>query len=166
MVPPARACEHQIFGVLFFMPKQKIFLGLIIILSLLATVFGFTKNFSGIAWPLVSIGVFIWGDAIILGPFFFFSAIVLWKKNNPALTGLWFSLYASTRAFIEILYNLNAQFSTTTRPWEMEIKEYALNSGRDINEIFVLGQLLFTVIFIISIFLFIKFLNKYLKPGI
>ncbi len=166
MVPPAaqRGLKHQFFDVFLFynsMSKHKIFLNIVIFASFIAVVFGSVKNFSGIAWPFAPLGIFIWGDAIILGPFLLISALILKHKNNSALTGFWFSLYIAVRSFVEIFYNLSAQFSTTTRPWETSIREYTVHIGKDVNEIFVLGQLLFTIIFIISVYWLIYFAKKY-----
>lgn len=138
------------------------------VLYFIATILGVTNvlngNFSGIAWGFVPMGIFIWGDAIVLGPFIMLACLWLLSINKPVWTGLFFSVFATVRSFIEIIYALNAQFSSTVRPWELEWKELGLVKSIGLMEIFVVYQLIFTCVFIISILTFSYFLKRYLRP--
>ena len=136
-------------------------------LYLLATILGIihtvNSDFSAISWAFVPMGIFIWGDALILGPFIISGIIWLWFKDKSTWTGLFFSTYLTVRSFIEIIYSLNAQFTDSVRPWEMSWMSLGIVKSFGRAEIFVLYQLLFTCVFIINSLVFIYFLRKYLK---
>jgi hypothetical protein len=147
--------------------KHNIFLiiiGLVAFASVISGAYETSQgNFSGIAWPFAWIGIFIWGDAIILGSFLFLGSVFLWQKHNGALTGMFFSGYAALRSFIEIIYNLNAQFTTTTRPWESFIPTLASSLHLSTTEFFVLPQILWTAGCLVAILIFISHLKSYWK---
>ena len=130
------------------------------VLGLIGTLQG---NFNQVIWVLCPIGIFVWGDAIILGPFLALSAVFLWIKNRKSVTGLFLSLYVAIRAFIEVIYNLNAQFTTTSRPWDPYWQETRVTHFFGIIETNVLAQVTFTVVIIIAVFCFINFLKDYMK---
>jgi hypothetical protein len=132
------------------------------LLGLLNTIYG---NFNEVVWALCPIGIFVWGDAIILGPFLAVSAIWLWRRNNPTISGMFLSLYASVRSFIEIIYNLNAQFTTTVRPWDPYWQDTKVTRFFGIIETNVLAQVLFTVVIIISLFVFLTYLRRFFKES-
>lgn len=139
----------------------------LLIFYLIATVFGLFNvlggNFDGIAWVFAPLGIFIWGDALILGPFLAVASGWLLFKNKPIWDGLFFSTFVAVRSFVEISYSLNAQFSATSRPWELNWNNLAIVKSIGFTEMFVLSQLVFTCIFIISTLSFIHFLKQYLK---
>ena len=130
---------------------------IVFVLGLIETIHGY---FNEVVWILCPTGIFVWGDAIILGPFLACSSMLLWFKNRPNISGMFFSLYVSIRAFIEILYNLNAQFSTTNRPWDPYWQDTRLTHFFGIIETNVLAQVLFTVVLIIAVFCFIVFIKS------
>lgn len=145
---------------------------LILILGLLyffAFIFGFFNvangNFSQISLLFVPLGIFIWGDSLILGPWMVLVCLWLWIKNRSTLSGLFFSLYGAARSGIEVFYALNAQFSSTTRPWEFYWRDLFIVQSLERTEVFVLWQLVFLCIFIISVFIFIHFLAQYLRDN-
>lgn len=146
---------------------HKKFLRIIISLYFLATILGFINvlkgNFSGIAWVFAPLGIFIWGDALILGPFITSICLWLYFKNKTVWTGLFFSTFAGIRSFIETVYALNAQFSDTIRPWETNWASLEIVKPLGKQEIFVIWQLIFTCIFILSTLSFVHFLRGYLK---
>jgi hypothetical protein len=149
------------------MKRHQLFLAIIGLVALCSAILGIYNwsvgNFSGIAWPFVWIGIFIWGDGIILGTFLFLSSIWLWLKNSPIFTGMFFSGYVAIRSFIEIIYNLNEQFTTTTRPWDSFIPAFASSLHLSTIEFFVLPQILYTAICLIAVLIFASYLKKYLK---
>lgn len=136
------------------------------IISLITTFLGIFQvlngDFSGHPYLLIPLGIFIWGDALIIGPFLFLCSIYLWFKKDPTCTGLLLSLYASIRSFIEIIYGLNAQFTKTTRPWEYPFLNMDLVKSLGVTELHVLYQVGFTCIFVVSSLIFLNYLKKYL----
>ena len=149
------------------MNTHKKILLIIGLCALVSTVLGFTNyaenNFSGISWPFIWMGIFIWGDAMILGTFLFISCIFLWFKNNSTFTGMLFSAYVFIRSSVEILYNLNAQFSTISRPWETFVPQIASALHLEKAELYVLPQITYTAISTVALISFCYFLKKYFK---
>ncbi len=148
------------------MDMRKIILvlaSLYLIAFILGVVNLLDNNFSGIAWVFAPMGIFIWGDALIISPFMIAGLLWLYKKKSNIWTGLFLSVFVMVRSFIEIPYSLNAQFSSSVRPWELGWRDMGLVKNLDITEIFVLSQLGFTCIFIISTLFFISYLKKFLK---
>src|SRR3989344_2691305 len=111
------------------------------VLYLSATILGIINvlngNFSETAWVFVPLGIFIWGDAIVLGPFIALACLWLWVKNKSVWTGLFFSIFAAIRSFIEIIYALNAQFSNTVRPWEVHWRNMEIVKSVGLVETYV-----------------------------
>jgi hypothetical protein len=151
------------------MSNNKKFISIIFTYSLLAFLFGIFQvsngNFSGPSTPFVPLGILIWGDAVILGLFLTLASVVLWGKNDVIWTGLFFSAYVGVRAFIELLYWLNLQFTSVTRPWEKAWLQFSPFKSMPLMEFYVLGQLMYTIIVIIAILIFIKFFKQYLKEN-
>lgn len=149
------------------MSKNKIFLIAVGAVALVSSVLGWINYFhnvsvfSVITWPLIWLGLFVWGDAMILGAFIFGACVVLWFKNNPVLTGLFFSAYYMIRSFIEALYNLNAQFSPVSRPWEAFIPAIAEKYHFKIMELYVVPQITYTAVCVTSLVIFVTFLKMY-----
>lgn len=146
---------------------HKKILEVILVISVVVFIVGifetFQGNFNEVVWVLCPMGIFVWGDAIILGPFLAVSSLLLWLKNKSNISGMFFSLYAGIRAFIEVLYNLNAQFSTTSRPWDPYWQDTRMTRFFGVIETNVLAQVLFSVVLIAAVFCFIIFLKEYLK---
>ncbi len=149
------------------MSGNKKFISIIFIYSLLAFLFGIFQvsngNFSGPSIPFVPLGILIWGDALILGLFLTVASVMLWRKNDIVWTGLFFSAYLGVRALIELLYWLNLQFTSVTRPWEQAWLQLSPFKSMPLMEFYVCGQLMYTIIVIIAIIIFIKFFKQYLK---
>lgn len=142
------------------------YLFILMTLSLLATIIGVYEiaigNFSDQTYLFYPLGIFIWGDAIIFGPFLTLLSLFLYHKNKKIYTGLVLSLYISVRSFIEIFYGLNAQFTTSLRPWELNYLQLAATVGLHSDQVQMLYQITFTCVFIVSSLLFLNFLRKYL----
>ena len=143
--------------------KILLSLGVIATISFILGVYNvFQGNFDFVTWILSPIGIFVWGDALILGPFLAISCWWLWKKNRVTISGMYLSLYAVVRAFIEVLYNLNAQFTSTQRPWDHYWQDTKMTRFFGIIDTNVLAQVAFTVVIIVSLFAFIVYLKHYL----
>ncbi len=145
--------------------NKKIIL-IIGVLSFISWIFGwfytFHENASSFAFSFFPMGIFTWDDGMVIGTFLFLSCVVLWFKNKPVLTGLFLSAYAMIRSFGEAMYNLNAQFSPISRPWESSLPSIAMHFHLRLVELFVLGQIFAMVICVISFVIFLSYLKKYL----
>jgi hypothetical protein len=137
--------------------------------ALVAAIYGWYAYFNGmsvysvISFPFIWEGLFVWGDAMILGTFIFGASLFLLKKNDYVLTGLFFSIYYMIRSLIEAIYNLNAQFSPISRPWEGFVPDMAARFNFKPQELFVVPQITYTAVFITAAMVFLVFLKKYLK---
>ena len=56
-------------------------------------------------------GIFVWGDALVLAPFFIITSIALFIINNIYLTIAVYATYMFLRQFGEVIYWLLQQFS-------------------------------------------------------
>jgi hypothetical protein len=78
------------------MNKNKIFLLVVGLWSLITAVDGWYYYFQGrdvfsiVTWPFVPIGIFVWGDGMVLGALLFLASAWLWFKNDSVWTGLFF----------------------------------------------------------------------------
>jgi len=84
----------------------------------------YKKNAFGLTRPLVIIGVFVWGDAVVLGPFWTALTILSLVFKDWYLFLLFVAIFWTIRSLGEIIYWLNQQFSTLKRnpienlPWQ------------------------------------------------
>jgi hypothetical protein len=146
----------------------KYFLLVVAATTLIASILGWINYFKGVSvfsvitWQFIPLGIFVWGDAMILGTFLFVASVYLYFKQNTALTGLFFSAYFMIRSLIEALYNLNAQFSSVSRPWEGFIQPLADKLNFKIQEMFVVPQITYTAVCVVSLVFFVVFLKKYI----
>lgn len=113
--------------------SNKRFLVVIGVLYLLAFILGLPNtlngNFSGISWFFTPLGILIWGDALIIGPFIALGCLWLWYKNNFSWTGLFFSAYYGARSFFEIVYCMVGQcfpLDPNNRPWEVPWRGFGM----------------------------------------
>lgn len=149
------------------MTLNKKILLIILLISAIALIVGITKvlqgNFNQISLPFIPLVIFVWGDALIFGPFFILGCLWLWHKNNYVWTGMFFSTYYAVRLFIEALYNLNAQFSETVRPWESTWQKLTIVQDIRVIQIYMLAQIFFTVGAIVAFLIFVSYFKKYLS---
>lgn len=69
------------------------------------------KNAYGLTPYLFFLGSFVWGDMIILGPFWILVSIVSTILNNFNLFLLFTSIFWTIRSLGEVIYWLNEQFA-------------------------------------------------------
>ena len=147
--------------------KNRIFVAGIGVIAAIATIIGsintLSGNASGFCSALWWLGLFTWDDAMVLGMFLTALCIVLWFANKSVLTGLYFSSYVFFRSLIEVFYNLNAQFSPISRPWESQLPHIASTFNLQLVELFVIGQIFFTTICIISFLVLLSYTKKYFR---
>lgn len=60
-------------------------------------------------------GTFVWGDALVFGPFWFFVSLFILVAQEWILFPLTFSVFWLVRSLGETIYWLNQQFSTLER---------------------------------------------------
>jgi hypothetical protein len=148
------------------MKRHRIILSIIGLIAAATSILGWAVYFShgsvsAICWPFIWLGIFTWDDGMILGTFLFVACAILWKKNKPALSGLFFSAYAMVRSFIEALYNLNAQFSSVSRPWENYLPQLAANLHLQVVELYVIAQISYTAICVTALVFLLYYTKKY-----
>lgn len=98
---------------------QTITITILVILAILFFIVGLINVKRGKAyqkfWPLNIIGAFVWGDAIIFGPFWIVSSVVsLWLKNWQ-LFEIIFLCFWLVRSLGETIYWFLQQFSEVKR---------------------------------------------------
>jgi hypothetical protein len=148
-------------------PWHKIVLLVVGISSFLAAIFGWlyslSGNASGFCSQFFGLGIFTWDDGMVIGTFLCLACIFLWFKNNSTLTGLFLSSYVMIRSAGETIYNLNAQFTLTIRPWEYRLPHIAAMFNLRLVELFVIAQVFFMVLGIASFVIFLSYLKKYFR---
>jgi hypothetical protein len=66
--------------------------------------------YSDVPKPLIGLGIFVWGDALILGPFWVISTMLLLLAEASILDILrYFLAFSGLRAIIEVIYWINHQ---------------------------------------------------------
>ncbi len=114
----------------------------------LAIFFSRRKQFYSDTFTFFPLGAYVWGDGLILGPFWLVSAILL-SGVTPQLGIRFFFLFYAIRSAYEVVYWLNHQVAQRAyipplfRRWEW------LNA----NESAILYQLMHTCICVIMLFL-------------
>lgn len=83
------------------------------------TIVGFVKSRAGKSygkfWPLNTIGGFVWGDALIFGPFWALASIITILMQDWWLFELIFLCFWLVRSVGETIYWLNQQYSDVIR---------------------------------------------------
>lgn len=72
------------------------------------------NTFKTTPW-LLPIGVFVWGDGVVMGLFWILWAVLVALLNNLYASILLWSLFWIVRSLGEVIYWLNQQFSTIKR---------------------------------------------------
>ncbi len=73
------------------------------------------KNAYGLTPYLFPAGIFVWGDILIIGPFWIVVSLISFAGNSWNLFCLFFSVFWAVRSFGETNYWLNQQFSPLKR---------------------------------------------------
>jgi len=147
---------------------QQLFLLLFATLSLLVSIKGFyeskyKKNAYGLTPVLFLLGIFVWGDAVVFGLFWFFSSIVSIITKDWVLFLLIISTFWLVRSFGETVYWLNQQFSSIDRNPPKKMLGYSIFQN---DSIWFIYQILHQVIAILSMIFTIYFANLWLKGGL
>lgn len=109
------------------------------------------KNPYGLAFAFLPLGVFVWGDALVLGVFWAGASTVLWWQQDWRLFGLVVSAFWAVRSFGEVVYWLNRQFSVAERePAEQHILYRWVQS----DAVWFLHQLIWQCVLVVSMVVF------------
>lgn len=137
------------------------------VLGLLVFIKGFyeTKykhNPYGLTRPLLILGIFVWGDAVIFGPFWIITSLFSLLTKDWYLFILIVSVFWVVRGFGETIYWLNQQFSSKV---EVNNKPENLlwHSIFKNESIWYIYQIIWQCITIISIIFAIIVLRMWLK---
>jgi len=138
---------------------QQTFVGLYAFFNFLIFLKGFheskyKKNAYGLTRPLVFIGAFVWGDAVIFGLFWLILSIITLLLKDWYLFLLFTSVFWVVRSFGEIIYWLNQQFSTLNRN---SIKNLPWNSIFHNDSVWFIHQIIWQCVMVVSIILSIYF---------
>lgn len=112
------------------------------------------NNIYGLTPYLFFLGSFVWGDMIVLGPFWITVSVISLLLNNWYLFLLLISIFWIIRSLGEAIYWLNEQFAGKNRNPPHTLKFHKLINGDAIWFIYQLfWQCVFVFSLIISIYL-------------
>ncbi len=103
---------------------------------------------------LSPLGVFVWGDGLIFGPFWFLTSIVTLFLSDFVLFCLTFSVFWVVRSFGESIYWFNQQFSTIERNPPQKLRGYSIVKN---DSVWFLYQIVWQCVAVISIITSIYF---------
>ena len=137
----------------------------LLLYSLVATVIGFYKSKNNqthsLAHPFYPLGIFVFADALIIGPFWVITAFFFLVYPSLVLLGLVFSVFWAVRSFGETIYWLNQQFSPIKREPPQKFLLYKLVKN---DSVWFLHQLIAQVTLVVSLISSVIFLNLYFNP--
>lgn len=144
---------------------QQVFVGMFGITSFAFFIKSFRetknkKNVYGLTPHLFFFGAFVWGDMIVLGPFWIIVSLISIFLNNWYLLLLFISVFWIIRSFGEIIYWLNEQFAGKNRN-----PPFTLNFHKFINSeaIWFIYQVFWQCVFVFSLVLSIYFCKMWLE---
>lgn len=150
---------------LFMLLWQNIFISLFALFNFFVFIKGFykstaKKNVFGLTHPLFFLGMFVWGDAIILGLFWSLTALVCLLLQDWILFLLTTSVFWIVRSLGEILYWINQQFSQINRNLPKTLVGYRWFKN---DAIWFIYQLVWQCVLVISIITTICLANLWIK---
>jgi len=120
----------------------------------------FKRNAYGLTRPLVFLGIFVWGDAVVFGLFWFFSSIITLFLSDWYLFLLIISVFWLVRSLGETIYWFNQQFSTIKRNPPEKLPGYSFFHN---DSLWFVYQIVWQVVTVVSIIFSIYFSNLWLK---
>ncbi len=149
--------------------KYRLSLSIVGFLSTLAAIAGLAFTVMGQASELCPsfwvLGIFTWDDGVTIGLVMAVTAWYLyWRSSRENLeirTGLIFSLYGAIRMAGEAKYNMDAQFSPISRPWEAGLPHVAAMLHLKLVELFVVAQDLYMCAAAALGMIFVWYLRRY-----
>lgn len=117
------------------------------------------RNAYGLAGYLFFIGIFVWGDAIIISPFWVVASCFSIFLNNWYLFLLFISVFWTVRSLGETIYWFNQQFSTINRNQPEKLRGYCFFKN---DSIWFIYQLVYQCLTVTSIITTIYLVNRWL----
>ncbi|HUV71614.1 MAG TPA: hypothetical protein VMW25_01260, partial [Clostridia bacterium] len=108
----------------------------------------FKRNAYGLTRPLVFLGIFVWGDAVVFGLFWFFSSIITLFLSDWYLFLLIISVFWLVRSLGETIYWFNQQFSTIKRNPPEKLPGYSFFHN---DSLWFVYQIVWQVVTVVSI---------------
>lgn len=144
---------------------QTIIISLFGVISLSVTIRGtrellINKNHFKDTRALFWLGIFVWGDAIIFGAFWFLASLICLLLQDWILFLLIVSIFWVVRSLGEIIYWLNQQFSPIIRNPPAKLIGYKLFNN---DSIWFAYQIFWQCILVISIISSIYFTNFWIN---
>jgi hypothetical protein len=118
------------------------------------------KNVFGLTNHLVFLGAFVWGDIIVLGPFWILISTVTILLNDWYLFLLILSVFWVVRSLGETIYWLNEQFATKNRNPANTLRFYKIFKN---DSVWFVYQLINQCILVVSIIFSIYFAKLWLS---
>lgn len=118
------------------------------------------KNVYGLTTYLFFLGAFVWGDMVVLGPFWIIVALISLNQNSWYLFLLFLSIFWTIRSLGETIYWLNEQFAGTKRNPAHMVKFYKFIKS---DAIWFMNQLYWQCVFVFSLILSIYFCKMWLE---
>jgi hypothetical protein len=137
----------------------------LLLYTLTASISGYYKSTRGqtnsLAKPFYPLGIFVFADALIIGPFWIAVSLFFLLYPSFILLGLVFSVFWAVRSFGETIYWLNQQFSSITRepPQKFWLHKLVKN-----DSVWFLNQLMAQITLVISLIATVILLRLYLTP--
>lgn len=120
------------------------------------------KNAYGLVPWLYLLGIFAWGDAVILGLFWFLSSLITFFLQDWILFLLIISVFWMVRSLGEMIYWFNQQFSSKTYDWNKPENLLGHSIFHD-DSIWYIYQIVYQCITVVSIIMTIYLANLWLK---
>jgi len=109
----------------------------------------------------VWLGIFVWGDGIIIGPFWFFASLFSFFIRDWHLFLLMISVFWIVRSLGEVLYWLNQQFVKNNSNYYQKLTGYNFFKN---DTILFIYQIIWQCVCVVSIIASIYFANLWLSP--
>jgi hypothetical protein len=144
---------------------QQLVIVLYAIISLLSFIKGFfeikTKNNPfGLNKYLVVLGIFVWGDALVLGLFWLGICLVTLILHDWSLFLLTISVFWAVRSFGEINYWIAEQFAGKNRNLPQTLRFYTLFKS---DAVWFVYQLIWQCVLVVSLIASIYFTKVWLN---
>jgi hypothetical protein len=117
------------------------------------------KNPFGTTFPFFWLGVFAWGDGIIIGPFWFLVSLISFLIKDWNLFLLIISTFWMIRSIGETIYWMNQQFVKKESNYYQKLTGYQFFKS---DAILFIYQIFWQCISVISIITTIYFANRWL----
>ena len=120
------------------------------------------KNAYGLVPYLYPLGIYAWGDAVIIGLFWFLSSFVTFLLQDWILFLLIISVFWVVRSLGETIYWFNQQFSSKSYDWNKPEKLFGHSVFHN-DSIWYVYQVINQCMMVISIITTIYLANLWLK---